>query len=79
MEIDKAPIKLSVNHNFLRTAVFVISTACSIVVFTFSTFVTKTDLAQSKSYDEKVLLLLREDVKELRQDVKELLKQTKGK
>lgn len=48
-----------------------------VVVFTYTTFATKSDLEAKDRSDEKSINYIRDDMKEIKQDVKELLKKSK--
>lgn len=48
-----------------------------VVIFTYSTFVTKEEVTAKSKADEKIMELMRQDLQEVKQDVKILLKNSK--
>lgn len=75
MEPGSNPEKLHIEFWQFVTSLVVL--AVSVVVFTFGTFATKSEVEAANKADEKIQNIVRDDIKEIKQDVKELLKNSK--
>lgn len=75
MEPGSNPEKLHIE--FWQFVLSLVGMSTAVIIFTFATFATKTEVEAANKADEKIQNIVRDDIKEIKQDVKELLKNSK--
>ncbi len=75
MQSNERPVKMQ--FEFWQFVTSLVVLAVSVVVFTFGTFATKSEVEAAAKADEKIQNIVRDDIREIKQDVKELLKNSK--